>query len=287
VGPWSAGLVPPPATVSGVTTQERIPADVSRVFELEEHGPDTWVGESPRYPWGRIYGGMVIAQALWAATQTVVETHAVHSLHAYFILGGDPDEPVRYEVDRIRNGRSFTTRQVVARQSGGAICTVSCSFQRHEEGVETQTAAFPAYAPEPSTLTSTVEGSGIERIDLKLAGDQPRSLVWCRYPGPLTDDPRAHACALAYLSDVNPMDAVATSHPRGMPDADHWDQTYMTASLDHAMWFHRPARADDWLLIDMAGHGIIRTRGLSTGHVFSVDGHHIATIAQEGLIREL
>ena len=267
-------------------SDERIPADVSRIFELETHGPDVWIGESPAYPWGRIYGGLVIAQALWAATQTVVETHAVHSLHGYFILGGDPTEPVRYEVDRIRNGRSFTTRQVVARQSSGAICTVSCSFQHHEDGVETQTAAFPAYVPEPSELTPILEGSGIERIDLKLAGEQPRSLVWCRLPIPLPEDSRVHACALAYLSDTNPMDAVATSHPEGMPEPEHWDDTYMTASLDHALWFHRPARADDWLLLDMTGHGIIRTRGLSTGHVFAAGGQHIATIAQEGLIRQ-
>ncbi len=270
-----------------MTSDEQQPADVRRIFELEDHGPDVWVGESPAYPWGRIYGGLVIAQALWAATQTVVESHAVHSLHGYFILGGELGEPVRYEVDRIRNGRSFTTRRVVARQSGGAICTVSCSFQAHEDGVETQTAIFPAYAPEPSTLDVLTEGSGIERIDLKLAGDQPRSLVWCRFPGSLPDDPRVHACALAYLSDVNPMDAVATSHPKGMPAPETWDQTYMTASLDHAMWFHRPAKADDWLLIDMTGQGIIRTRGLSTGHVFAADGQHMATIAQEGLIREL
>ncbi len=266
---------------------ERVPADVRGIFELESHGPDVWVGDSPAYPWGRIYGGLVIAQALWAATQTVRDEHLVHSLHGYFILGGEVGEPVRYEVDRIRNGRSFTTRRVVARQSSGAIFNLSCSFQRYEEGVETQTADFPADAPEPGSQLHYMEGSGVDRIDVKLAGDQPRSLVWTRFPVRLPDDPRLQACALAYLSDTNPMDAVATSHPRGMPDAEHWHDTYMTASLDHAMWFHRPARADDWLLLDMDGHGIIRTRGLSTGHVFTGDGQHIATIAQEGLIREL
>lgn len=268
-------------------TEERIPADVSRVFELEGHGPDVWVGESPMYPWGRIYGGLVIGQALWAATQTVIEEHAVHSLHGYFILGGDPNEPVRYEVDRIRNGRSFSTRRVVARQSGGAIFNMSCSFQRHEEGVETQTADFPADAPDPNAVAHALDGSGVSRYDVPFADGTPRSLVWARYPKTLPDDPRVQACALAYMSDTNAMDAVATSHPSGMPDEDTWHETYMSASLDHAMWFHRPARADDWLLLDMDGHGIIRTRGLSTGHVFSADGLHIATIAQEGLIREL
>ena len=270
-----------PADVSSV------PADVSTVFELETHGPDTWVGESPAYSWGRIYGGLVIAQALWAATQTVIDEHAIHSLHGYFILGGDPDEPVRYEVDRIRNGRSFTTRRVVARQSGGAIFTLSSSFQRHEQGVETQTVDFPTDAPDPSTVPHEREGSGVDRYDVTFDDKPPRSLVWARYPLPLGDDPRMHACALAYMSDTNPMDAVATSHPRGKPSDDAWHDTYMTASLDHAMWFHRTVRADDWVLFDMDGHGIIRTRGLSTGHVFSTDGMHVATIAQEGLIREL
>ena len=111
--------------------------------------------------------------------------------------------------------------------------------------------------------------------------------MWSRYPLALPDDPRIHACALAYLSDTNAMDAVASAHPRGLPDPDEWHDVYMTASLDHAVWFHRPPRADDWLLLDLDGHGIIRTRGLSTGHVFSADGQHVATIAQEGLIRVL
>ena len=270
-----------------MVNDDHIPAEVNRIFELETHGPDVWLGESPAYPWGRIYGGLVIAQALWAATQTVVPEHTVHSLHGYFILGGDPAEPVRYEVDRIRNGRSFTTRRVVARQSGGAIFTLSCSFQRFEEGVETQTADFPTDAPDPTSHIATTDGSGVERVDVKLAEANPRSLVWCRFPHELGDDPRLHACALAYISDTNPMDAVATAHPRGRPDEGDWHDTYMTASLDHAMWFHRPARADDWVLLDLDGHGIIRTRGLSTGHVFTGDGLHIATIAQEGLIREV
>lgn len=274
-----------PSSPKPSETPERIPADVARVFELESHGPDIWVGESPAYPWGRIYGGLVIAQSLWAAMQTVVDEHALHSMHSYFILGGDPNEPVRYEVDRIRNGRSFTTRRVVARQSGGAIFNLSCSFQRHEQGVETQTADFPTDAAQPTANATRVDGSGVERIDTPVTG-QARSLVWARYPHDLGDDPRLHACALAYLSDTNAMEAVATSHPLGIPADEDWDQTYMTASLDHAMWFHRPARADDWVLFDLDGHGILRTRGLATGHVFTADGQHIATIAQEGLIRE-
>ena len=268
-------------------SDERVPADVAAVFDLQPHGPDVWVGESPHYPWGRIFGGLVIAQALWAATQTVENDHLLHSMHSYFILGGDPAEPVRYEVDRIRNGRSFSTRRVVARQSSGAIFNLSCSFQRHEDGVETQTATFPPDAPDPTSIDFYRDGSGIDRFDVDLKSD-PRSLVWARYPAALIDDPRIHMCALAYLSDTNAMDAVAHAHPSGIPEShEEWDQTYMCASLDHAMWFHRPVNANDWLLFDMDGHGILRTRGLTTGRVFAANGDHIATIAQEGLIREI
>ena len=210
-----------------------------------------------------------------------------HSMHGYFILGGDTREPVRYEVDRLRNGRSFTTRRVTARQSGGAIFNLSCSFQRFEEGAETQTADFPADVEPPNPSDAYREGSGIDRIELQV-GDDPRSMAWVRFPQDLGDDPRKQACALAYLSDTNPMDAVATAHPLGLPgpnDADQWQDRYMSASLDHAMWFHRPAQADDWVLFDMMGHGILRTRGLATGAAFSPNGDHLATVAQEGLIR--
>jgi acyl-CoA thioesterase II len=276
-----------PGTVGAVIDAQLPPADLRHVFELEAHGRDVWVGESPSYPWGRIYGGLVVAQALWAATQTVDPEHGVHSLHGYFILAGDPREPVRYEVDRLRNGRSFTTRQVVARQSGGAIFNLACSFQRHEEGVETQTATFPADAPAPGTFTTRRTGSGLDCYDVPLPPRTPRSLVWARYPAPLPDDPRVHACALAYITDTNAMDAIGASHPHGIPTPEEKRTTFMTASLDHALWFHRPMRADDWVLLDLDGHGIIRTRGLSTGHAFAAGGQHVATIAQQGLIRQL
>ena len=277
---------PPTETAAALPPADAPPADSSRVFALEPHGPDTYVGLSPAYSWGRIYGGLVIAQGLWAATDTVTPEHSVHSLHAYFILGGDPNEPVRYEVDRIRNGRSFTTRLVVARQSSGAILNMACSFQRHEDGIETQSADFPTGIPDPDSVPWVTEGSGTDRYDVPLPGRPPRSVVWARFPHEVGDDPRLQACVLAYISDTNPMDAVAASHPDGIPPQGQWDEAFMSASLDHAMWFHHPARADRWLLFDMVGHGIIRTRGLATGHVFSADGTHVATIAQEGLLRD-
>jgi acyl-CoA thioesterase-2 len=255
--------------------------DLSRVFDLEPHGPDTYVGESPEYSWGRIYGGLVVAQALWAATRTVEARYAVHSLHAYFILGGDLREPVRYEVDRVRNGRSFTTRRVVARQSAGAILTLECSFQVDEEGPNLQSASLPADIPPPHDLTVEFD-AGAERCDVAVPADPPRSTCWARFPVSLGEDPRLQACGLAYLSDVNPMGAVHASYP-----GETRDDSMMGASLDHSIWFQRPVRSDDWVLIDMRGHGMIGSRGLATGLVFHADGTHVATIAQEGLLRKV
>lgn len=258
------------------------PLDLTRLFVLEPHGPDTYLGESPPYAWGRVYGGLVIAQGLWAATHTVKEEHGIHSLHAYFILGGDPAEPIRYEVDRIRNGRSFTTRRVVARQSGGAILSLACSFQRHEEGADVQTATPPPGVPPAENLESEWD-AGALRCDVELSGQPPGSLAWARFPERLDDDLRLHACALAYLSDMNPMGAIRAAHP--LKGRRHEGFVTM-ASLDHAMWFHRPARADEWLLLDMTGRGVTGMRGLANGHVFRADGTHVASIAQEGLLRE-
>ena len=253
--------------------------DLSRVFELEPHGPDTFVGESPPYEWGRIYGGLVVAQALWAGIQTVPPEYRVHSLHAYFILGGELGEPVRYEVDRVRNGRSFTTRRVIARQSAGAILTLACSFQVEEEGPETQSANRPSDIAEPEDLEVEYD-AGALRAEVESPKSPPRSICWARYPIPLdNEDPRIQPCALAYLSDMNAMSAVHASYP----GKDH--EGMMGASLDHAMWFHRPGRADDWVLLDMDGHGMIGSRGLATGLIFDRDGTHIATVAQEGLLR--
>jgi len=229
--------------------------------------------------------------------------HGVHSLHAYFILGGDLAEPVRYEVDRVRNGRSFTTRRVVARQSAGAILTLECSFQRVEEGPDTQSADMPAGVPDPAQLRP-IWDAGIERADFARTATTPSSMTWARFPnllrrdrltggaqpeqggevGELTDA-ALHACALAYLSDMNAMDAIVASRSGGPKPGEPWDGEWMGVSIDHAVWFHRPVRADDWLLLDFTGHGLIRTRGLATGLVFDRKGTHVATIAQEGLLR--
>jgi acyl-CoA thioesterase II len=258
---------------------------MTSILRLEPHGPDTFVGESPRYEWGRIYGGLVIAQALRAAMRTVdSEGHVVHSLHAYFILGGDPQEPVRYEVDRLRNGRSFSTRQVVARQSGGAILVLSASFQRPEEGPDVESATFPANARPPESLSVESWGVGMDARVEHESKNPPHHRMWTRFTQPLGDDADDHYAALAYLSDGNPMDAVRTAHPRDIGNR-KLDEVFMAASLDHAMWFHRPLRADQWLLFDMHAHQLIGTRGLATGDVFTRDGTLVATVAQQGLVR--
>ena len=153
--------------------------DAAKILSLEPHGADAFVGESPAYEWGRIYGGLVIAQSLCAAMRTVdIEGHHVHSLHAYFILGGDPNEPVRYEVDRLRNGRSFTTRRVVARQSGGAILNLSCSFQRDEDGPDVSTSAMPTDIKPPEDSEKIDWGIGVDARLEHESTSPARHRVW-------------------------------------------------------------------------------------------------------------
>jgi len=262
----------------------------NKILRLEPHGADAFVGESPAYEWGRIYGGLVIAQALRSAMLTIdVEGHSVHSLHAYFILGGDPNEPVRYEVDRLRNGRSFSTRRVVARQSGGAILNLSCSFQRDEEGPDVSTSIFPHDVRSPADSEKIEWGIGLDARLESESTDPARHRVWARFTDTLPDTVDDHFAALAYLSDTNAMDAVVSAHPANSLLSDKagesWDDVYMAASLDHAVWFHRPVRADEWLLFDLAPHQIRGTRGLATGDVFDAEGLLVATVAQQGVIR--
>lgn len=252
-------------------------------LELEPHGADTFVGESPEYPWGRIYGGLVVAQALAAATATVDPEHHVHSLHAYFILGGVVTEPVRYEVDRIRNGRSFSTRRVVARQSAGAILNLSASFQRLETEQPDLQAIEAPDAPDPETVPQSEWEAGFDYREVEFPAGEGRSLAWARYQGELSDDPRDHAAALAYLSDGNPMDAIFNLHPV-KAEQDAWHETFVSASLDHSVWFHRPVRADEWVLFDLRSPTIGGSRGVARGEMFQ-DGVLVATVVQEGLLR--
>lgn len=262
------------------------PSTFGEVLDLVEHGPDTWVGESPPYRWGRIYGGQVVAQGLWAAIQSVKPEYVPHSLHAYFIRGGTLTEPVRYEVDRLRDGRSFCTRAVVARQSSGAILHLSCSFQTPEPEAEIQTARMPL-APDPDDMRAQTDGWPwiMERRTMGTRPGVGQSMGWVRLTDPLPDDPYVHMCGLAFTSDTVQFPAARSLHPLQVPQDQHHER-FMGASLDHAMWFHRPARADDWHLYQWDCHGLKGARGMTVGNLFAPDGGHVASVAQEVLLRE-
>ncbi len=260
--------------------------DFLTLLALEPHGPDVFVGVSPDYPWGRVYGGQVIAQGLWAAISTVPAGHRAHSVHAYFIRGGTSAEPIRFEVDRIRNGRSFITRRVVARQSDGAILNLSCSFQIDEEQADIQKSSLPRDVGTPGSGLNEDWGLLSRRVIHRTEG---RATLWLKVNGPLGEDPAVQLCALAYATDDSPTTSVASSHPR-IEDIESgrvtFGDTFVGASLDHAIWFHRHAPADNWQLHEFRSHGLTGGRGLSIGEVFSADGTHIATVAQEVLMRE-
>ena len=261
-----------------------------QMMALEPHGPDTFVGVGPRYPWGGLYGGQIVAQALCAAGLTVEAPYLPHSLHAFFIRPGDHTEPIRFEVDRIRNGRSFTTRRVVARQSIGAIFNMAASFQVPEDAVDVQSATLEADVGPPDSYLS----DGWSHVfDRRTVGDWRadevggRAQAWMRMTEPVADDPLTQACALAYLSDDLPTEAAVNHHPArfGLADEGDFDRTFMSASLDHAIWFHRPLDAAQWHLHDLRSRGLVGSRGLTTGEVFAADGTHAATVSQEVLLR--
>ncbi|PXY33054.1 acyl-CoA thioesterase II [Prauserella sp. PE36] len=272
------------------------------LLDLEKIEENIFRGVSPPHSPTRVFGGQVAGQALVAAGRTVPEERKVHSLHAYFIRPGDPKVPIVYEVDRIRDGRSFTTRRVVAVQHGKAIFALSASFQLEEEGVE-HGEEMPD-VPDPESLPTLTERTrdyagrlGLRAqprpIDLRYVNDPPwvtresgdrpaRNQVWMRADGTLPDNQLLHVCVLTYASDMTLLDSVLASH--GV----YWDlDRVLGASLDHALWFHRPFRADEWFLYDSASPAASGARGLATGRFFSRDGRHLATVVQEGLIRIL
>jgi acyl-CoA thioesterase-2 len=256
----------------------------------------------------RLYGGEVLAQALVAAGRTVDGERRVHSMHAYFLKLGDPKVPVVYEVDRIRDGRSFTTRRVVAIQHGTAIFNLAASFQVDEHGPDHHDQAPEGPAADTlSSIWTPHEGDALEPIDRQgsphvvdafdmrhvgeftppggVRGDavrDPDQDTWFRTRGPLPDDPLLHTCIVAYASDLTLLGTALLPHPMG-----HDHPGYMVASLDHVMWFHRPFRADDWLLYHTHSPSAAAGRGFATGQVFCADGTLAVTVAQEGLVRPL
>ena len=275
-----------------------------RLLDLERIEENIFRGVSPETPLMRVFGGQVAGQALVAAGRTVPAERKVHSLHAYFIRGGDPAVPIVYEVDRIRDGRSFTTRRVIAIQHGQAIFALSASFQIVEDGIEHADAMPPV--PEPESLPTLSERIGPYAgkvrpaghldlpIDIRYVDDPPWisrergprasavSRVWMRADGVLPEDDLLHVCVLAYASDMTLLDSVLARH--GLA----WGLDKVKgASLDHAMWFHRPFRADDWILYDCSSPSASNSRGLALGRFFARDGSLVATVVQEGLMRVL
>ena len=273
------------------------------LLDLEQIENNIFRGRSPEERRQRVFGGQVAGQALVAAGRTVPVNRPVHSLHAYFIRPGDPLVPIVYTVERVRDGRSFTTRRVTAVQHGKAIFTLSASFQIVEGGPEHQ-APMPD-APPPETLPTALERftplfgerAAIEFVenrpfDLRhatpltweAAKDEalrtPESKVWLKVDGDLPDDPLLHVCLMTYASDMTLLDTVLLNH--GLT----WgDQRTVGASLDHAMWFHRPFRADEWLLYYQETPFAGNARGLARGQVFTQKGDLVVSVMQEGLIR--
>ncbi|MER8231896.1 acyl-CoA thioesterase II [Streptomyces sp. NPDC101490] len=283
---------------------ERGPLDaLLDLLDLEPIERDIFRGESRSALVPRVFGGQVAAQALVAAGRTVPEGRHAHSLHAYFLRPGDPGVPIVYTVDRIRDGRSFTTRRVVAVQHGRPVFHLSASFQTYEEGLEHQ-ADMPA-APDPESLPTAAETLPLHlpaeiadrlvearaAVDLRYADTppwgsvgeprEPRSQVWFRADGKLADDPLLHVCLATYVSDMTLLDSVLLAHGRG-----GWAVgDVVGASLDHAMWFHRPFRADEWLLYDQESPSASGGRGLGQARIWTRDGKLAISVVQEGVVR--
>ncbi len=274
--------------------------DLVQLLDLEAIEVNLFRGTSPDENRQRVFGGQVAGQALVAAARTVEPDRHVHSLHAYFLRPGDPLVPILYEVDRIRDGRSFTTRRVVAIQHGRAIFNLQASFHTTEPGLQHQT-EVPGDVPAPESLPdfkTLMEpykdriGDWYDRprpIDLRYIDRPPmnrvgnpsdQQRVWIRADGTLPDDPVLHACIVTYASDMTLLDT--TLLPFGL----EWPHAQIQmASLDHAMWFHRPFRADGWLLYSQRALSSSSARGLAGGSIFTQDGHLAINVVQEGLIR--
>jgi acyl-CoA thioesterase-2 len=253
--------------------------------------------------WQRVYGGLVLGQSLAAAASTVDPTRPIHSLHGYFLLAGDPEREIIYDVERIRDGSSFTTRRVRAIQHGRAIFSMSASFHKAEEGYDHQS-TMPDVPP-PESLPSAKElMSGVmanlpenmraywrreHPIDVRIVDasryasrkpQTPAQAIWLRANGRLPDSPHLHQAVLAYASDFTLLDTALIAHGKVLFDSD-----IQLASLDHAMWFHRPFRADDWLLYVQDSPSASGARGYCRGAIYDRHGHLVASTVQEGLMR--
>jgi acyl-CoA thioesterase-2 len=278
-------------------------AALLEILDLAEREKDVFVGKTPSTERQRIFGGQVAGQALVAAGRTAPADRAVHSLHSYFLRPGDPAAEIRYAVDRIRDGRSFTTRRVIAWQERKgeevAIFALTADFHAGEEAVAEHSLPMPD-VPRPESLPGTAEivakhgeqaawmaamGRAVDQRFLQDPFSAPpksppdtKTWTWLRVAGKLTDDPAVHAAALTFVSDLTLLSAGFARLGGGWPD-------FIGASLDHAVWFHQPVRADDWFLYETDSPAASAGRALCFGQIWAADGTHVATVAQEGLIR--
>ena len=274
------------------------------VLDLKQVDAATFVGESPQVGAQRVFGGQVAGQALVAAGRTVDPSRVVHSLHGYFVRPGDPTVPIEFSVETIRDGRSFSVRRSTAEQHGRTIFFMSASFQVAEQGLDHHSPA-PTGIPDPEDVPTMrdwldrypdrerIFNAAPQAVDVRYLGvpgwvppgdraANAEQRVWMRIAGKLPDDPLLHACALTYASDLSLLDTVLSTHgevwgPGGV----------IGASLDHALWFHRPFRADEWFLYDCTSPSASGSRGLASGRMFTEDGRHIASAVQEGLLRRV
>lgn len=277
-------------------------------LDLEALEQNLFRGSSPQVGWQRVFGGQVIGQALVAATRTVSDDRSAHSLHGYFIRPGDPSVPIIYDVDRYRDGKSFTTRHVIAIQHGNPIFSMAASFHLKEDGFDHQVnmpkvpmpedlpsekqllAQFQNLMPEnmrhyferqrPIELRPTEPERYLNPAHNETGGQNICQNVWIRAVQPLPDDPALHQCVLAYASDMTLLDTSLVPHGRNL-----FDPELMMASLDHALWFHRPFRADEWLLYAQDSPSTSGALGFNRGSIYTREGALVASVTQEGLIR--
>ena len=274
------------------------------LLTLEQIEENIFRGQNYLAPWKRVFGGQVLAQALHAASQTVPEDRFAHSLHAYFILAGDINQPIVYDVDRIRDGGSFTTRRIVAIQKGRAIFNAAVSFQLEQKGLEHQV-RMPNVPPPEALLSDIdlleplkekhpqiykrysherpIEFRPVEKIDIiNPIKSRPFRHVWFKAKGKMPDSKRIHQEILAYASDYNLLITASLPHLEEVPRSE-----LFFASLDHAMWFHREVRVDDWLLYALDSPSASNSRGFTRGNIFTRSGELVASVVQEGLIRQI